>query len=142
MASCCNLILHCFHKFCVLQPVLLLIVNPGFPSIADRTSYSWTMYHEIVLNKAIIEEREQGIIEIQHHIGELNEMFKDLALLVHEQGIMLDDISSNIESSHDATAAQAAQQLTKASKIQQSTSSMVSVKVAASPIPPSQPQAI
>ncbi|XP_060171499.1 syntaxin-22-like isoform X1 [Lycium barbarum] len=79
--------------------------------------------HEIVLNEAIIEEREQGIMEIQHHIGELNEMFKDLALLVNEQGIMLDDISSNVESSHDATA-QAAQQLTKASKIHRSTSSM------------------
>ncbi|KAJ8559779.1 hypothetical protein K7X08_003837 [Anisodus acutangulus] len=97
--------------------------------------------HEIVENEAIIEEREQGIIEVQHHIGELNEMFKDLALLVHDQGIMLDDISSKVESSHDATA-QAAQQLTKALKIQRSTSSMVSVKVAASPVPPSQPQAI
>lgn len=79
--------------------------------------------HDIVFNGAIIEEREQGIIEIQQQIGELNEMFKDLALLVHEQGNMLDDISSNIESSHDATA-QAAKQLTKASKIQQSNSSM------------------
>lgn len=79
--------------------------------------------HDIVFNGAIIEEREQGIIEIQQQIGELNEMFKDLALLVHEQGNMLDDISSNIESSHDATA-QASKQLTKASKIQQSNSSM------------------
>ncbi|XP_010322499.1 syntaxin-22-like [Solanum lycopersicum] len=78
--------------------------------------------HEIVFNKAIIEEREQGMIEIQQQIGELNEMFKDLALLVHEQGTMLDDISSNIGSSHDATA-QAAKQLTKASKIQQCNSS-------------------
>ncbi|KAK6787842.1 hypothetical protein RDI58_016367 [Solanum bulbocastanum] len=89
--------------------------------------------HEIVFNKAIIEEREQGMIEIQQHIGELNEMFKDLALLVHEQGTMLDDISSNIESSHDATA-QAAKQLTKASKIQQCNSSMVRVYIAASPM--------
>lgn len=45
--------------------------------------------HEIVFNEAIIEEREQGTIEIQQQIGELNEMFKDLALLVHEQGTML-----------------------------------------------------
>ncbi|XP_016478376.1 syntaxin-22 [Nicotiana tabacum] len=79
--------------------------------------------HEILLNEAIIEEREQGIMEIQQQIGEVNEMFKDLALMVHEQGIMLDDISSNIQSSHDATT-QAAQQLTKASKIQQCNSSM------------------
>uniref|UniRef100_A0A3Q7HV72 t-SNARE coiled-coil homology domain-containing protein n=1 Tax=Solanum lycopersicum TaxID=4081 RepID=A0A3Q7HV72_SOLLC len=82
--------------------------------------------HEIVFNKAIIEEREQGMIEIQQQIGELNEMFKDLALLVHEQGTMLDDISSNIGSSHDATA-QAAKQLTKASKIQQCNSSTLLV---------------
>lgn len=45
--------------------------------------------HEIVFNETIIEEREQGMIEIQQQIGELNEMFKDLALLVHEQGTML-----------------------------------------------------
>ncbi|XP_009596738.1 syntaxin-22-like [Nicotiana tomentosiformis] len=79
--------------------------------------------HEILLNEAIIEEREQGIMEIQQQIGEVNEMFKDMALLVHDQGIMLDDISSNIQSSHDATA-RAAQQLTKASKIQPCNSSM------------------
>ncbi|OIT37578.1 syntaxin-22 [Nicotiana attenuata] len=79
--------------------------------------------HEILLDEAIIEEREQGIMEIQQQIGEVNEMFKDLALMVHEQGIMLDDISSNIQTSHDATT-QAAQQLTKASKIQQCNSSM------------------
>lgn len=47
------------------------------------------MEHEILLNEAIIEEREQGIMEIQQQIGEVNEMFKDLALMVHEQGIML-----------------------------------------------------
>ncbi|CAN4099173.1 unnamed protein product [Withania somnifera] len=79
--------------------------------------------HEIVLNGAILEEREQGIIEIQQQIGELNEMFKDSPLLVHEQGNLLDDISYNIGSSHDATA-QAAKKLTKASKIQQCNSSM------------------
>lgn len=109
------------------------------------------------------------MIEIQQQIGELNEMFKDLALLVHEQGTMLgqpislsdpilcpsssevltitnlinesnilknhlpDDISSNIGSSHDATA-QAAKQLTKASKIQQCNSSTVRVYIAPSPM--------
>ncbi|CAL5444871.1 unnamed protein product [Camellia sinensis] len=48
--------------------------------------------------------REQGIEEIQQQIGEVNEIFKDLAVLVHEQGVMIDDISSNIESSHAGTA--------------------------------------
>lgn len=47
------------------------------------------MKDEIVLNEAIIEEREQGIKEIQQQIGEVNEIFKDLAVLVHEQGDMI-----------------------------------------------------
>lgn len=45
--------------------------------------------NEIAFNEAIIEEREQGIKEIQEQIGEVNEIFKDLAMLVHEQGVMI-----------------------------------------------------
>lgn len=44
---------------------------------------------EILLNEAIIEEREQGIEEIQHQITEVNEIFKDLAVLIHGQGEMI-----------------------------------------------------
>lgn len=47
------------------------------------------MENEIVFNEAIIEEREQGIKEIQRQIGEVNEIFKDLAVLVREQGAMI-----------------------------------------------------
>ncbi|CAI9288776.1 unnamed protein product [Lactuca saligna] len=79
--------------------------------------------NEIAFNEAIIEEREQGIQEIQNQIGEVNEIFKDLAVLVHEQGAMIDDIGSNIENSHAATA-QARIQLSKASKTQKANSSM------------------
>ncbi|XP_050901615.1 syntaxin-23-like [Lathyrus oleraceus] len=73
--------------------------------------------NEISFNEAIIEEREQGIQEVQQQIGEVNEIFKDLAVLVHEQGEMIDDIGSNIEHSHEATA-QAKSELVKASKTQ------------------------
>lgn len=45
--------------------------------------------NEIVFNEAIIEERDQGIQEIQHQITEVNEIFKDLAVLVHDQGAMI-----------------------------------------------------
>lgn len=79
--------------------------------------------NEIVFYDAIIEEREQGIKEIQQQIGEVNDIFKDLAVLVHEQGVVIDDISSNIESSHARTT-EASSQLAKASKTQRSTSSM------------------
>ncbi|XP_076914348.1 syntaxin-22-like [Bidens hawaiensis] len=79
--------------------------------------------NEIAFNEAIIEERDQGIQEIQNQIGEVNEIFKDLAVLVHEQGAMIDDIGSNIENSHAATA-RGKSHLLKASKAQKSNSSM------------------
>lgn len=47
------------------------------------------METEISFNEAIIEEREQGIKEIQQQIGEVNEIFKDLSVLVHEQGTLI-----------------------------------------------------
>lgn len=79
--------------------------------------------NDISFNEAIIEEREQGIHEIQQQIGEVHEIFKDLAVLVHEQGTMIDDIGSNIEGAHAATA-QGKSLLVKAAKTQRSNSSL------------------
>lgn len=91
--------------------------------IESRRQEVLQLENEVVFNEAIIEEREQGIQEIQQQIGEVNEIFKDLAVLVHEQGVMIDDIDSNIESSYSATV-QAKSQLHKASKSQKSNSSL------------------
>jgi len=52
--------------------------------------------NEIAFNEAIIEEREQGIQEIQQQIGEVNEIFKDLAVLVHDQGAVIGKFPVNI----------------------------------------------
>jgi syntaxin 7 len=79
--------------------------------------------NEIAFNEAIIEERDQGIHEIQQQIGEVNEIFKDLAVLVHEQGAVIDDIGSHVENSYAATA-QGKSQLSKAAKTQKSNSSL------------------
>lgn len=109
--------------------------------------------NEIAFNEAIIEEREQGIQEIQNQIGEVNDIFKDLAVLVHEQGtmigklwsflrifdflvlwsgwlmnfnqsIMTDDISSHVDNAQAATS-QGKTLLAKAAKTQRSNSSLV-----------------
>lgn len=45
--------------------------------------------NEIVFNEAIIGEREQSIQDIQQQIGEVNEIFKDIAVLVHDQGVLI-----------------------------------------------------
>ncbi|XVF56567.1 hypothetical protein PTKIN_Ptkin06aG0131600 [Pterospermum kingtungense] len=78
--------------------------------------------NEITFNEAIIEERDQGIKEVQQQISQVNEIFKDLAVLVHEQGAMIDDIGSNIENTHSATV-QANSHLKKAAKMQRANSS-------------------
>lgn len=52
--------------------------------------------NEIAFNEAIIEERELGIQEIQQQIGEVNEVFKDLAVLVHEQGTIIGKSSQSL----------------------------------------------
>ena len=51
---------------------------------------------EIRFNEALIDERDQAITEITGQIGEVHQIFQDLAVLVHDQGEMIDDIESNI----------------------------------------------
>lgn len=46
----------------------------------------------------INEEREDAIKDIEASMVQVNEMFRDLATIVQEQGIMIDNIEQNIES--------------------------------------------
>ncbi|KAL1547418.1 syntaxin-22-like isoform X2 [Salvia divinorum] len=71
--------------------------------------------NDVAFNEAVIEEREHGIEEIQGQVREVNEMFKDLAVLVNEQSRTVDDIEHGIEVSAVSTT-QAKLQLSKASK--------------------------
>ncbi|EFJ12714.1 hypothetical protein SELMODRAFT_269103 [Selaginella moellendorffii] len=75
--------------------------------------------NEVTFNEAVIEERAQGIREVQEQIEEVHEIFKDLAVMVHEQGGTIEEIDSHVENSYAATA-QANKQLSKASKSQKS----------------------
>ena len=51
---------------------------------------------ELRFNESLIEERDQAITEITGQIGEVHQIFQDLAVLVHDQGEMLDDIEANL----------------------------------------------
>lgn len=70
----------------------------SFPLLFLFNQICWTFTHrqelflldnEIAFNEAIIEEREHGLREIEEQIGQANEIFKDLAVLVHEQGVVI-----------------------------------------------------
>lgn len=73
--------------------------------------------NEREFNDAMIQDREEGIKQIESTIIEVNGIFTDLAQIVHEQGFMIDNIESNVESASHNTA-EAVVQLRAASKYQ------------------------
>ncbi|EED23761.1 SNARE domain protein [Talaromyces stipitatus ATCC 10500] len=52
---------------------------------------------EVDFQEALIIEREAEIRNIEQSVGELNELFRDVAHIVHEQGSQLDIIGENVE---------------------------------------------
>ncbi|KAJ6249824.1 hypothetical protein M0813_16503 [Anaeramoeba flamelloides] len=67
----------------------------------------------------LIEERENSILELEQSILEVNQMFKDMAFLVHGQGKKIETIHENVEDTLHKTK-QGNEQLRKASKYQKS----------------------
>jgi t-SNARE complex subunit (syntaxin) len=58
---------------------------------------------EVDFQESLIIERESEIRNIEQNVGELNELFRDVAHMVHEQGAQLDIIEDNVETTHDAS---------------------------------------
>ncbi|KAL5200399.1 hypothetical protein ABZP36_021602 [Zizania latifolia] len=74
--------------------------------------------NEIEYNEALIAEREEGIRQVQQEITDVHEIFRDLAMLVHDQGECIDVVTSNIDRTGAATS-QAEEQLSKAAGIRE-----------------------
>lgn len=81
------------------------------PILADQS--------EVDFQESLIIERESEIRNIEQSVGELNELFRDVAHMVHEQGTNLDIISENVTQTRDDTR-NADQQLRTASRHQKS----------------------
>jgi len=81
------------------------------PRLADQS--------EVDFQESLIIERESEIRNIEQSVGELNELFRDVAHMVHEQGQSLDIISDNVVQTRDDTQ-NADQQLRTASRHQKS----------------------
>ncbi|XP_054604342.2 syntaxin-7 isoform X1 [Nothobranchius furzeri] len=67
----------------------------------------------------LIQERESAIRQLESDITDINDIFKDLGMMVHEQGDMIDSIEANVETA-DNCVQNASQQLTQAASYQQS----------------------
>jgi hypothetical protein len=58
---------------------------------------------EVDFQESMIVEREAEIRQIEQSVGELNELFRDVATMVHAQGEQLDVISENVEGVREDT---------------------------------------
>ncbi|KAI7063028.1 hypothetical protein KC327_g13096 [Hortaea werneckii] len=74
---------------------------------------------EVDFQESLIIERESEIRNIEQSVGELNELFRDVAHMVHEQGTNLDVIADNVTNTRDDTR-NADSQLRTASRHQKS----------------------
>ncbi|XP_071759697.1 syntaxin-7 isoform X2 [Centroberyx gerrardi] len=67
----------------------------------------------------LIQERESAIRQLESDITDINDIFKDLGMMVHEQGDMIDSIEANVENA-DMSVQSGTQQLARAADYQRS----------------------
>jgi len=48
-------------------------------------------------NIELLQERERAVRQLEADIGDVNQIFKDLAAMVHDQGGLIDSIEANVE---------------------------------------------
>ncbi|XP_022237088.1 syntaxin-12-like isoform X2 [Limulus polyphemus] len=72
---------------------------------------------ELEVEQALLEEREQRIREIESDMLDVNQIFRDLASMVHEQGEVINTIADNIDNTC-YNVEEGASQLQKASEYQ------------------------
>ena len=88
-----------------------------------RTQELALLDNEITFNEALVEEREREICKIQQEIAEINEIFVDLAKLVHDQQGAIDVVETNVEKAAMETS-KAEEQLSRAALTHETNSSM------------------
>ncbi|CAN6164545.1 unnamed protein product [Urochloa humidicola] len=88
-----------------------------------RTQELALLDSEITFNQALAEEREREICKIQQEISEINEIFRELAKLVHGQQDAIDIVESNVKTAAVETS-KGEEQLTRAAVAQESNSSI------------------
>lgn len=71
--------------------------NSGLMEDDQRRQEQEQLDVQIDIDESLIREREERIRQIEGDILDINEIFKDLATMVYEQGDMVDSIEANVE---------------------------------------------
>lgn len=93
-----------------------LIGGPGSPE-SPTLQQQQQVVADLDYENALLMERERRIREIESDMLDCNEVFKDLAMLVHVQGETIDSIEGNIERAQTNTS-EAVNQLRSAANLQ------------------------
>lgn len=91
----------------------------GFGQHQEQEQLRLASQDEVDFQESLIIERESEIRNIEQSVGELNELFRDVAHMVHEQGEQLDLISEHVEVTNEASQG-AHKNLAQASRYQKS----------------------
>lgn len=84
---------------------------------ASALSAQTQLQMEEDMSLQVLQEREDSIRKLESDIQDVNQIFKDLAVLVHEQGEMIDSIEANVEAAQ-VHVEQGTSQLSEARKYQ------------------------
>ncbi|OAL47054.1 SNARE domain-containing protein [Pyrenochaeta sp. DS3sAY3a] len=76
---------------------------PGSQQQQEQEQLRLANQDEVDFQESLIIERESEIRNIEQSVGELNELFRDVAHMVTEQGAQLDIIEGHVEETHDAS---------------------------------------
>ncbi|KTF85979.1 hypothetical protein cypCar_00026434, partial [Cyprinus carpio] len=86
------LIIYCLFLFAIsLTKSLSFCRNEGWRMQAEEEPFTEE-------DLELIKERETNIRQLESDIVDVNQIFKDLAVMIHDQGDMIDSIEANVES--------------------------------------------
>eukprot|EP00927_Polykrikos_kofoidii_P079487 TRINITY_DN7626_c0_g1_i4.p1 TRINITY_DN7626_c0_g1~~TRINITY_DN7626_c0_g1_i4.p1 ORF type:complete len:305 (-),score=52.56 TRINITY_DN7626_c0_g1_i4:140-1054(-) len=72
----------------------------GLLNDSDHQDYHMSQMHEdVTMQSRVAQEREEGIRRIQNQVADVNQIFRDLASIVNEQGQQFETIENQTEAS-------------------------------------------
>jgi len=85
------------NDFSSAQQQNLIDIEGGAAAAASNQSRTQAMIEE-EQSIELLEEREKAVRQLEADITDVNQIFKDLAAMVHDQGELVDSIEENVES--------------------------------------------